>query len=240
MHRGHVILLPAVTRVGIIFFITGIKPQEFQATAMRLLPIFLLAFSCVAWGQILNNPNNLPLCSSKHQPSVCYSGRIGEWGYEGEMKGGLRHGVGIYYFTDGSIQEGIWDENKFSRAEKVTPTSAPSDFEKNFGQAKAECESIGFKPTTEPFANCVLKLVEQISSSANIKKLEPDVEQLQKTLRAEESQRLRQDAIERLNKTYKSEESRQKQASDDLMNDRSFRDRNQREMCRSRGDQYCD
>ena len=119
-------------------------------------------------------------------------------------------------------------------------TNRPGDPEKNFEQAKAECESIGFKPTTEPFANCVLKLVEQNSSAANVKKLESDIENLHKTLRAEESQRLRQDAIDRLNKSYQSEESRRKQASDDLMNDRSFRDRNQREMCRSRGNQYCD
>lgn len=119
-------------------------------------------------------------------------------------------------------------------------TNRSNDSEKIFEQAKTECESIGFKPSTENFANCVLKLVENNSSSSNVKKLGSDLERLQKTLREEESQRLRQDAIERLNKTYKSEESRRKQASDDLMNDRSFRDRNQREMCRSRGDQYCD
>ena len=156
------------------------------------------------------------------------------------MKDGKRHGVGIYYFQNGATQEGVWDKGNFSRAEKVTPISSNSNFEKNFAQAKAECESIGFKPTTENFAHCVLKLVEQISSAANVKNLESDVENLHKTLKTEESQRLRQDAIERLNDSYRSEESRRKQASDELMNDRSFRDRNQREMCRSRGDQYCD
>jgi hypothetical protein len=119
-------------------------------------------------------------------------------------------------------------------------TSRSGDPEKNFQQAKAECESIGFKPSTENFANCVLKLIENNSSAANVNKLESDIENLHKTLKAEESQRLRQDAIDRLNKSYQSEESRRKQASDDLMNDRSFRDRNQREMCRSRGNQYCD
>jgi hypothetical protein len=117
---------------------------------------------------------------------------------------------------------------------------AKRSFDESFDDAKKKCEELGFKPTTEPFANCVLKLVGNNSSSANVKKLESDFERLQKTLRAEESQRLRQDAIERLNKSYQSEESRRKQASDDLMNDRSFRQRNEREMCRSRGDQYCD
>lgn len=124
--------------------------------------------------------------------------------------------------------------------ERNATKNRSSDPEKNFMQAKAECESIGFKPTTEPFANCVLKLVEQNSNADNLKKLESDIENLHKTLKAEESMRLRQDAIDRLNKTYQSEESRRKQASDDLMNDRNFRDRNQKEMCRSRGGQYCD
>jgi hypothetical protein len=207
---------------------------------MRLLPFLLLFFSCVAWGQVLNNPNNLPLCSDSSKPSVCYTGRSNPWGYEGEMKDGKRHGVGIYFYQSGSTQEGIWDEGKFSRAQKVTPIDSNSNFEKNFEQAKAKCESIGFKPSTENFANCVLKLVEQNSSAANMKNLESDVENLHKTLKAEESQRLRQDAIDRLNNSYKAEESRRKQASDDLMNDRSFRQRNEREMCRSRGNQYCD
>jgi hypothetical protein len=36
------------------------------------------------------------------------------------------------------------------------------------------------------------------------------------------------------------EESRRRQQEQDLLHDNSFRNRNQREMCRSRGHQYCD
>ena len=62
---------------------------------------------------------------------------------------------------------------------------------------------------------------------------------------ADESRR-RQDEYERRERAEErrqarqAEESRRRQQEQDLLHDNSFRNRNQREMCRSRGHQYCD
>ena len=87
-----------------------------------LLFIFLLMHAFSALGQKLNNPNKLPYCDffsdNKNKPTVCFTPRIRPWGYEGEMKDGKRHGIGIYYFQSGTTQEGIWDNDAFVRAER--------------------------------------------------------------------------------------------------------------------------
>jgi hypothetical protein len=42
--------------------------------------------------------------------------------YVGEWKNGIRSGPGIHTYADGRVQEGIWGNNKFKYAQKVTPT----------------------------------------------------------------------------------------------------------------------
>ena len=42
--------------------------------------------------------------------------------YVGEFRDGKYHGQGIRTFADGRVQEGIWENNKFQYAQKVTPT----------------------------------------------------------------------------------------------------------------------
>ncbi len=39
--------------------------------------------------------------------------------YFGELKDGKRHGFGIFTFTDGRVQEGVWANDQFVRAEKI-------------------------------------------------------------------------------------------------------------------------
>jgi len=42
--------------------------------------------------------------------------------YVGEFRNGKRHGQGIGTFADGRVQEGIWENDRFQYAQKVTPT----------------------------------------------------------------------------------------------------------------------
>ena len=42
--------------------------------------------------------------------------------YVGEWKNGIPNGLGIHTYADGRVQEGIWGNNKFKYAQKVTPT----------------------------------------------------------------------------------------------------------------------
>ncbi len=78
---------------------------------MRLLSIFLLMFSCVAYGQELNNPNRLPLCQGNFDNKFRSSERIPSWDncwgrvvfaeysrsyYHGEWKGGRPFGLGTF------------------------------------------------------------------------------------------------------------------------------------------------
>ena len=42
--------------------------------------------------------------------------------YVGEFSNGKRHGQGTYTFANGRVQEGIWKNNKFQYAQKVSPT----------------------------------------------------------------------------------------------------------------------
>jgi len=42
--------------------------------------------------------------------------------YVGELRNDKSHGQGTYTFADGRIKEGIWKDDKFQYAQKVTPT----------------------------------------------------------------------------------------------------------------------
>ena len=46
--------------------------------------------------------------------------------YVGEFKDGKRHGQGTYTYADGRVEEGIWENNEFLYAKKVTPRKAPT------------------------------------------------------------------------------------------------------------------
>lgn len=86
--------------------------------------------------------------------------------YVGENLDGNRHGQGIYTFIDGSPpQEGIWENNKFVRAQRIpdhiagrTSSAAPATNSSTIESASAKCEELGFKRGTEKFGECVLKI----------------------------------------------------------------------------------
>jgi hypothetical protein len=68
---------------------------------MRLLPILLLMFSCLAYGQELNNPNKLPPCPKDQSQKFdncwgTYTYANGDK-YVGEFKNWKKHGLGTYY-----------------------------------------------------------------------------------------------------------------------------------------------
>jgi hypothetical protein len=105
--------------------------------------------------------------------------------YVGQAMDGKRHGQGILIYADGRPpQEGVWEDNKFVRAQRIpdhivgrspatnsepqiTPDKASSS---NVSQTaprvpipgldaiKAKCAELGFKAGTEKFGDCVLKL----------------------------------------------------------------------------------
>ena len=106
---------------------------------MRLLPIFLLMFSCLAFGQELKNPNKLPLCPKNknaryHNCWGTYTDAngdkyVGEWKdgkvhgqgttiyanghkYVGEFKDGNKHGQGTYTNANGDKYVGEWKDDK--------------------------------------------------------------------------------------------------------------------------------
>ncbi len=142
---------------------------------MRLVPIFLLFFSCLTQGQELNNPNKLPPCHNGRYHNCWGVKKIGTQKNIGEYKNGTLNGLGMiyqgskvdcfgifkdgqqiksvqYYSTElfevakydgewsgtnpnmwhgrgiltkknGEVLEGIWENHKFIRAEKVMPIS---------------------------------------------------------------------------------------------------------------------
>jgi hypothetical protein len=105
--------------------------------------------------------------------------------YVGEFRDDKRNGQGIYTFADGRPpQEGIWEDHKFVRAQRIpdhiagrspatnsepqiTPDKASSsDVSQTAPRVpipgldaiKAKCAELGFKAGTEKFGDCVLKL----------------------------------------------------------------------------------
>jgi hypothetical protein len=77
---------------------------------MRLLPVLLFTLSCAAWGQELNNPNNLPPCPTGQnlQFHDCWGMMTWPNGdeYIGEFKNGYKHGLGTYYHLADSGHKG--------------------------------------------------------------------------------------------------------------------------------------
>ena len=90
--------------------------KSFQATSMRILPIFLFIFSCATYGQELNNPNKLKLCPKNqterfHNCWGTFNDGSGDK-YVGEYKDDKRHGQGTYTFADGSKYVGGYKDDK--------------------------------------------------------------------------------------------------------------------------------
>jgi len=130
----------------------------------RLLPIlmgfvFLLLFSTEGW--------SLPPCkgspSSDYKLTKSWTDCFGTYPYAsgskyvGEWKNGEKHGQGIFTFVDGRIEEGMWKNNNFLYAKKLSPTI--TDKKSPLEKAKEQCAEIGFKKGTEKFGDCVMKLL---------------------------------------------------------------------------------
>lgn len=85
---------------------------------MRLLPIFLLMLSCLAYGQELNNPKKLPSCPNPKQHGryhKCWGTAwyFGGESYVGEFDNGLHHGQGTYIYGNGDKYLGEFKDGKF-------------------------------------------------------------------------------------------------------------------------------
>jgi hypothetical protein len=104
----------------------------------------------------------------------------GEWQfengnyYEGEFKDGVPHGAGIMFEKlTGKELEGIWQDGKFIRAEKLDKgkqitrsekkeiMNLDENIQENLNMAKKKCADLGFKESTEKFGFCVLKMSRQ-------------------------------------------------------------------------------
>jgi hypothetical protein len=83
---------------------------------MRLLPILLLIFSCLAYGQELNNPNKLKPCPQDQNARyhICWGPYTFANGdkYVGEYKDDKRNGMGTYTFANGDKHEGRFEDNE--------------------------------------------------------------------------------------------------------------------------------
>ena len=90
---------------------------------MRLLPVFLLLFSCLAYGQELNNPNKLPPCPKEQNQKFdnCWGTRIygDSSNYVGEFKDDNRHGQGVFTQVTGAYFEGIWESDNLKHAKTI-------------------------------------------------------------------------------------------------------------------------
>ena len=109
------------------------------------------------------------------------------------------------------------------------------------------CEDLGFVRRTEPFGNCVLKMISRNSDSHEA------YQEKETNHRDRESQRLLEDArrrIERIERDKYDERARQRRAEEDADRRRQaksvqdFSDfmnkENRRSICKSWGNQYCD
>jgi len=82
--------------------------------------------------------------------------------YVGEFRNNNMHGQGTLTYADGRVKEGIWEDDKFKYAQKVSPTQKqPAQSPSNLPLDKAEkkCAEIGFTKGTEKFGDCVMKLL---------------------------------------------------------------------------------
>ena len=103
--------------------------------------------------------------------------------YLGVNKLGAREGYGTYFFSNGEVWQGKWENDKFVSGTKYKPGEFNQtvrfyerpiyNFKKtieepieeetnsdilNIEEAKASCKDIGFKEGTEKFGECVLEL----------------------------------------------------------------------------------
>ena len=62
--------------------------------------------------------------------------------YVGEFKGGKRNGQGTYTYANGRVEEGIWENNKFKYAQKVTPTVTAKKSPEPSSQVQKENERL--------------------------------------------------------------------------------------------------
>ena len=69
---------------------------------------------------------------------------------------GLPNGQGTKTYADGTIEEGIWKDNKFMYVKKPTPSSNPK-----IEEYKSFCSEIGFTPGTEKFGDCVVEAMKK-------------------------------------------------------------------------------
>jgi hypothetical protein len=77
--------------------------------------------------------------------------------YVGEWRNDTRNGQGTYTHADGRIKEGIWKNDVFLYAQKVSPQRKLELQQTSYGQ---KCQEIGFTPKTEKFGDCILRLME--------------------------------------------------------------------------------
>ncbi len=87
--------------------------------------------------------------------------------YVGEFKDDKRHGRGTFTFTDGSPRlEGNFLNGAFVGRERtlepitrVDNSTPESSIAPNLDSAKTKCAELGFKPGTEKFGQCVMRLL---------------------------------------------------------------------------------
>jgi len=77
--------------------------------------------------------------------------------YVGGFEDGKKHGQGTFTYADGRVKEGIFENDQFLYAKKLSPTV--TDKKSPLEKAKQQCAEIGFKKGTEKFGDCVIKLL---------------------------------------------------------------------------------
>jgi len=92
--------------------------------------------------------------------------------FVGEFVNGTYHGLGVLTYRDGRApREGIWDRGIFVRSEYIANyivgrasqvnaqhQSPVNPLAAGVEAAKGKCRELGFKPSTEKFGDCVLRL----------------------------------------------------------------------------------
>ena len=126
--------------------LTGIKILSFVLGFLWIPTVSLSLPNCPS-DQTKRYQNCFGTYISTNDPGYKY---VGEWTY------GKFGGEGIKTHADGTVEEGIWKDNKFMPAKKFTPISKSTiEGYKNF------CSEIGFTPGTEKFGECVVEAMKK-------------------------------------------------------------------------------